>query len=257
MLFWEYIKILANISGAISAVIFIIAGVNWFYRFAGDLLSFLILAIFFLLGCIFLYKSVKKNIKDVKIEVDSKIINKSLARLQGYEFSRDNIPRIIPSKFLVQKMGNYLIEEGNSWSNDAQLTSLNFYIDFEEFKSKKIIMQAYFVSKWKSTVMTAYSGNLSSKSFEDLQSYYPRQAVPQIPFYEAFPLWREALQSCLTSLAENLPKNFKIAIHSGDTLSIYFEYSANLVKTRKLFTMSRNNDLIRHDNGESLRLLLS
>lgn len=240
---WNF---LSQISGVIATLYIFISVYKFFltqiYQASKYSLSLLIVA--FIFSAFFIFSILKERLTKSWIAFKKQQINDTLEPVENT--GSIDIHTLLPSKFTFSQVKKLAIDEAKLWSQDAKISSFNFYLSRE----KSLIQQRFqisFFSGWKNEEFTIYFPSLT-KNYNRLS--YTDEEITN--FFFDYPNWRKALIVSYEKLSSRIGGDFKVQISNYliTGVSFNFSYKSGLLEERIRFRFIGNELTCAEDDSK-------
>lgn len=241
-------KSLNYFGGIVTAIIFIIAGVN-------DVISFLnnhhlpvyitVLIIVFALILLFItfYKLLYENYLKLKTEMRNTIIKDELSSYTKLN-SKISFYKILPKNSFLDLINNDMYDKAIEWDQSATLLEYVLMMSVGE-EDVELNIHSEYHSKVKKETILIWGGSLTGLRISE--DHIDRITVPIATFYQTFPDWQKYVKACYEVIKDKLPNQYSIQIRSQRFFNnkkeflVYFSYSGPKMEHSDTFYCYENS----------------
>jgi hypothetical protein len=205
--------------------------------------SLLILLVFLILlkRLVIKIKEIKEIYKDIKVESDLDKISK--------QTTITDINSALPKTSTLNILFDRLKKRINDWADDAIITSVSLYIDYENNKWRKPSLQVVAYSKWKNEEGWFYEGRAKYEHYEEVIKISESETLSEKSlFFHVNPNWQALVKKSFKAISSKIANQCKICIHNTmDGKRIVINYKEGKVEKNIRFITNDNFDKLSKD----------
>lgn len=224
---WSFIGPLADIFGILGFLGVSIKRINF------DNISWYIWLIL-ILSSLILLKIIIKNIKKIREIYRDEKVSQDLERIV-LQKNIKNVEQAFPKTETLRRLYQKIQKRINEWTDDAEIKSFNFYIEYLNGSWVKPSIQVIAYSKWKNEEGWFYDGRNKTENFNENEQVYAGKILPEENmFFNLNPKWQTVANKAFNAVSNKLTNECKIRIDE-DSLRIEFrEGKVNKIKKFKV-----------------------
>ena len=239
----KIIKIIFSLIGPIADILSILGFLglsikNIQFKTIPWYISVLILLVFLILlkRLIIKIKEIEEIYRDIKVESDLDKISKQTIIT--------DINSALPKTSTLNILFDKLKKRINNWANDAIITSVNLYIDYENNKWRKPSLQVVAYSKWKNEQGWFYEGRVKNEHYNEFLKISENETLSEKSlFFHVNPNWQALVKKSFQAISSKITNQCRIRIHNTiNEKCIIINYKEGKVEKNIRFIANDNFD---------------